>query len=83
MKYNIRINKLHVPPEICSKYDDSCSAACRQCQKQPGTLHLMWPCPLIKIVCSTFQTEYWILNGVFLVLALYPCLGKLFIYYVV
>ena len=30
------INKLHITHEICSKYDDSCSAACKKCQKQLG-----------------------------------------------
>lgn len=51
------INKLHVTPEICSKYDNSCSA-CRKCEKQPGTyFHLMWSCPLIKIFWSSVQRE--------------------------
>ena len=45
-------------PEIRSKYDNSCSAACRKCQKQLGMyFHLIWLCPLIKQFWSTVQTE--------------------------
>ena len=45
-------------PEICSKYYDSCSAACRKYQKQLGTyFHLIWSCPLIQIFWFTVQTE--------------------------
>ncbi len=59
------INKLHVTPEIRSKYDNSCSATCRKCQKQPGTyFHLIWLCPLIKIFWSIVQTEIENLLGI-------------------
>ena len=69
------IYKLHVTPEIRSKYDNSYTAAYRKCQKQLGTyFHLIWSCPLIKQFWSTVQTEIKNLLGIKIVMDAKQCI---------